>query len=86
MSMVETAPSKIQVRRHQARFVTTISGQRTNGITGGIEGCVAVTHDKNLHIAPLLLTRFARFLSSETRERKRWPALCLIGQRLFQRF
>ncbi|EPS0219010.1 hypothetical protein ACVAQ8_004539, partial [Escherichia coli] len=46
--------------------------------TGGIEGCVAVTHDKNLHIAPLLLTRFARFLSSETRERKRWPALCLI--------
>ncbi|MCI5293815.1 hypothetical protein E4514_01135 [Escherichia coli] len=37
-----------------------------------------MTHDKNLHIAPLLLTRFARFLSSETRERKRWPALCLI--------
>ncbi|RIL20695.1 hypothetical protein CYQ92_06965 [Escherichia coli] len=37
-----------------------------------------MTHDKNLHIAPLLLTRFAHFLSSETRERKRWPALCLI--------
>ncbi|MDK1184502.1 hypothetical protein [Cronobacter turicensis] len=63
-------------------FITTAHSQWTNRITGGIECCVAVTHDKNLHIAPLLLTRSAsealkkatRFLRVSSGGR----ALCLI--------
>jgi hypothetical protein len=67
--------------RHLTGFVTTTGRQRTNRVTGSIECRVAVTHDKNLHIAPLLLTRITGVNYPRKDQKGRKPdgrALCLI--------